>query len=47
MPEVNNLQEKVELTFEVTGIENAEDEIRGGFSFLLPNENIAGDFLIG
>ena len=41
------MEEKVEVAFEVCGVENAEDEVWFGFVFLGAEEDVTGDFFVG
>ena len=43
---IDNLDEQVEMTFEVGGIENTEDEVGGFLIFLITNEDIPGNFFV-
>ncbi len=43
---IDNLDERVEVTFEVGGIENTEDEVGGFLIVLITNEHIPGNFFV-
>ena len=43
---IDNLDEQVEVTFEVGGIENTEDEVGGFLIVLITNEHIPGNFFV-
>ena len=44
--EIDNLDQQVEVTFEVSCIENAEDEVWGLLIFLITDEDVSGNFFI-